>query len=292
MQIYTDIGVKGENLSRIKLFFFFMRYYFTFAGINFHHTKFSQMSKAIIIDDEKESIYILQVLLNTYCPEIAVVATCASGNEGIQAIQIHQPHLVFLDIEMPQMNGFSMLEKLGEYSFEVIFVTAYNQYAIKAFKFSAFDYLLKPIDAEDLLKTVQKWKNKKANPNPLEQFQHLLQSLKNPISSIQKMVIPTADGFQFVKIDDIIRLETAGNFTVFHLNGKTQLISTQILKEWEDTLQNHSFFRIHNSHIINLQYIKKYIKGDNGQVIMEDGTSLDISRRRKEEFLAKMLQFK
>ncbi len=248
------------------------------------------MHRAIIIDDEKDSIQTLALLLSSYCPEIELIARCESGNEGIQAIRNHQPELVFLDIEMPQMNGFSMLEKLGSYPFEVIFVTAYNQYAIQAIKFSAFDYLLKPIDAEDLVKAVEKWKNKKAPVQPFEQFQHLLQSLKQPISTIQKLAIPTVEGFLFVQMSEIVRLETAGNFTVFHLLNKTQVISTQIIKEWEETLQAHSFFRIHNSYIVNLQYVKKYVKGENGQVIMEDGTTLDISRRRKDDFLAKIMQ--
>lgn len=250
------------------------------------------MPSAIIIDDEKDSIQTLFLLLGLYCPDIEVVARCESAKEGLKVIQEYTPDLVFLDIEMPQMNGFTMLEVLGEYHFDVIFITAYNQYAIKAIKFSAFDYLLKPIEAEDLMKTLQKWKNRKPKQDTSMQLQHLLQTLKSPIGEVQKLVIPTLDGFQFTKIADIIRLETAGNFTVFHLSDKSQLVSTQILKEWEDTLQNHAFFRIHNSHIVNIQYVKKYIKGENGQVMMEDGQCLDISRRRKDEFLELMKRFR
>jgi len=245
------------------------------------------MIKAIIVDDELNCCEILATLLVRYCPDVKVVATCYSGEDALPVIQQEKPQIVFLDIEMPRMNGFEMLENLPEINFEVIFTTSYDQYAIKAFRFSALDYLLKPIDREELQKAVQKVSQRLQYPLP-QQLEILLQKFHQPTSSIQKIALPTIEGLQMIPVNSIISCTAESSYTVFSLKSKQKIMVSRTLKEIEEMLEEYSFLRVHHSYLVNLNEINKYIKGEGGYLIMSDNSSIDVSRTRKETLLKKL----
>jgi two-component system, LytTR family, response regulator len=245
------------------------------------------MIKAIIIDDEHHSCDALKMLLNKYCPKVQVEAICSSGTEGIDKIKELNPELVFLDIEMPGMNGFQMLEQLPKINFEIIFTTSYDQYAITAFKFSAIDYLLKPVDREELEKAVQKI-SKKLSPDITQQLEILLQKINQTPSPVQKIALPTMQGLEFVPVETIIRCSSSNNYTEFILTDKKKILVSRTLKEIEDILADHAFLRVHHSHIVNLNAITRYVKGEGGYLIMSDGSTVDVSRSRKELLMQKL----
>jgi two-component system LytT family response regulator len=245
------------------------------------------MIKAIIVDDEPYSCESLVTLLERYCPSVKVVDICYSGETALSAIQELQPQIVFLDIEMPKMNGFEMLEKIQEIHFEIIFTTSYDQYAIKAIRFSALDYLLKPVDREELQRAVQKVSQRLHYPYP-QQLEILLQRINHPVSSIQKIALPTMEGLQMIAVDSIISCTSDSNYTIFLLKNKQKLIASRTLKEIEEMLEEYSFLRVHHSHIVNLNEVNKYIKGEGGYLIMSDDSAVDVSRSRKEMLLKKL----
>jgi two-component system LytT family response regulator len=242
------------------------------------------MITAIIIDDEAKGRLALREKLSSYCMQVQVIAEASNGQEALLLIQHHKPKLIFLDIEMPRMNGFEMLNALPEKNFHVIFTTAYDQYAIKAIKYAAFDYLLKPIDIEELKTAVEKISSKENNQTN-NQAELLQQNLQHPKKQLNKLAIPTLEGLLFFDINDIIHLEANSNYTFIHFSGKPRITASKTLKEFEDILPEDIFFRTHHSHLINLNYIKRYIKGDGGQIELQNGTYVDVSRRKKEEFL-------
>ncbi len=242
------------------------------------------MITAIIIDDEAKGRLALREKLLTYCPQINIVAEAANGQDALVLIEKYKPHLIFLDIEMPKMNGFEMLNALPEKNFHVIFTTAYDHYAIKAIKYAAFDYLLKPIDIEELKTAVEKIDTKQNNQTK-KQVELLQQNMQHPKRQLNKLAIPTLEGLLFVDINDIIHLEANSNYTYIYLVNKTKITASKTLKEFEELLPDDIFFRTHHSHLINLNYIKRYIKGDGGQIELQNGTYVDVSRRKKEEFL-------
>ncbi|HTJ49608.1 MAG TPA: LytTR family DNA-binding domain-containing protein [Cyclobacteriaceae bacterium] len=245
------------------------------------------MVKCVIVDDELKSRESLKILLQDFCDNVEVCALCQNVAEAIEAIAEYKPDVVFLDIQMQRETGFDLLAKIKNIDFEVIFTTAYSEYAIKAFKFSAIDYLLKPIDIEELKKAVDKVE-KKLNINISGRLEQLLQNLRPSAPQHFKLALPTSDGLIFVKVDTIVYCEANSNYTtIFTDDGKKHVVS-RTLKEYEDMLEDHNFFRIHNSHIINLGSIKKYVRGDGGYVIMNNDVSLDVSKRRKEAFLSKL----
>jgi two-component system LytT family response regulator len=246
------------------------------------------MIKTIIIDDERHSCDALKMLLDKCCREVQVTAICHSGEEGIKKINELKPQLVFLDIEMPYMNGFQMLEQLSTINFELIFTTSYDQYAITAFKFSALDYLLKPVDREELEKAVQKV-SKKISPPVAQQLEILLQKINQPAVTIQRIALPTMQGLEFVPVNSIISCSSSNNYTEFLLADKKRLLVSRTLKEVEEMLADHSFLRVHNSNIVNLNAITRYVKGEGGYLVMTDGSTVDVSRSRK-EFLMQRLQ--
>lgn len=248
------------------------------------------MLKAIIIDDEPYCCESLATLLERSCPEVSIASICNSASEALTAIKEIQPQLVFLDIEMPYMNGFELLEKLPAINFEIIFTTSYDQYAIKAFRFSALDYLLKPIVREELQKAVHKAVNRMQNPLP-QQIEILLQKI-NSNNHIQRIALPTMEGLQLIPLNSIISCASDGNYTSFLLKDKQKLVISRPLKEVEEMLEDHSFLRVHNSYIINLNEINKYIKGEGGYLLMSDGSSVDVSRSKKEMLLKKLLPHK
>jgi two-component system LytT family response regulator len=249
------------------------------------------MIEAIIIDDERHSCDALKMLLDKCCPEVQVEAICSSGPEAIEKIKELNPELVFLDIEMPGMNGFQMLEQLPKINFEIIFTTSYDQYAITAFKFSALDYLLKPVDREELEKAVQKI-SKKLIPDIPQQLEILLQKINQTSSQVQKIALPTMQGLEFIPVESIIHCSSNNNYTEFFLSGKKKLLVSRTLKETEDILAEHAFLRVHHSHIVNLNAITRYIRGEGGYLIMSDGSTVDVSRSRKELLMQKLQPYK
>lgn len=249
------------------------------------------MLKAIIIDDEPDCCESLAILLQRFCPEVSIAAICNSGELAISAIQKTKPHLVFLDIEMPYMNGFELLENLPVIDFEIIFTTSYDKYAIKAFHFSALDYLLKPIDREELQKAVNKVVCRKHKPVP-QQLEILLQKINHTNNSLQRIALPTMEGLQLVPVSSIISCASEGNYTNFLMKDEQKIVVTRLLKEVEEMLADHFFLRVHNSYIVNMNEINKYIKGEGGYLIMSDGSTVDVSRSKKELLLKKLLPYR
>lgn len=245
------------------------------------------MITATIVDDEPDCCESLAMLLERYCPEIKVLDICYSSETALQSIKEHTPQILFLDIEMPFMNGFELLEKSGNINFELIFTTSYDQYAIKAIRFSALDYLLKPIDRDELQKAVQKAAQRNKHPLP-QQLDMLLEKLKHPAMPVTKIAIPTMDGFQLLAADAIISCESEGNYTWLFAKDKRKIIASRSLKEMEEILEDYPFVRVHHSHLININEVEKYIKGEGGFLIMSDGSTINVSRSRKELLLKKL----
>ncbi len=248
--------------------------------------------KAIIIDDESNGRDILQALLEKFCPNIEVLATADSAKNGIEQIARHKPELIFLDINMPGMSGFEMLQQIENIDFEVIFVTAHDNFALKAFKISAIDYILKPIDVDDLRIAVKKAEEKLSyKDKPKERFSEFFNNIKNIQNPFHKIGIATRDGLIFVKISDIVRLESDVNYTWFYLMNGEKILASKTLKEFEELLEEYNFYRVHKSHFINLAHLKRYIKGDGGIVIMQNDTEVEVSRRSKDGLMKRIQNF-
>ncbi len=240
--------------------------------------------KVILIDDELPSLENLQQKIIEFCPDLKIVATTQKPEAAIKLIEQLHPDVIFLDIEMPRINGFRMLDEIMEKDFEVVFTTAYNHYAIDAVRISAFDYLVKPISVNDLQNTVARLL-KNSEKNPRQKLEIIPQNISLSKPQNDKITISTSEGVEFFEIGSIVRIESSSNYSkIFFMDGKNILV-TKLLKDFEEILLPYRFFRIHNSHLINLNYIKKYIRGDGGQVIMENNETIDVSRRKKEEFL-------
>lgn len=240
--------------------------------------------KAILIDDELSSLQNLQQKLSAFCPEVTIIATAQKPEAAILLIRQNKPDVIFLDIEMPRMSGFRMLDEIGEYDFNIIFTTAYNHYAIDAIRISAFDYLTKPIAIADLQAAVNRLLSAQVQQTK-EKIDILKTSLQDKKSQEDKIAITTAEGIEFIPIKNILHIESNSNYSKIYLMDTKPLIVTKLLKDFEDILLPYHFYRIHNSHLINLNYIQKYLKADGGQVLMQDGTVIDIARRKKDEFL-------
>lgn len=246
------------------------------------------MAKALIIDDEEKSRVTLENLVTRHCPEIAIAGLCDSVETAIPAIAKHQPELLFLDIEMPFENGFSLFEKIKNPSFGVIFTTAYDQYAIKAIRFSALDYLLKPIDVTDLKNAVGRFFEHQASPSATTPDYNLLLAALKMKHKSAKIAVPTFDGLQMIDAGDIVKCTADESYTHIKLTDGSKLLVSRILKEFEELLSDYNFFRVHNSSLINLAHVRKYIKGDGGYVIMSDNETVEVSRRKKNELLSKL----
>ena len=248
------------------------------------------MIRTILIDDERHSLDSLEIEIAEHCPQLEVVATCKGAKEGIQAIRAHNPELVFLDIDMPVMNGFQLLERVRDQSFDLIFATAYDEYAVRAIRVSAIDYLLKPIDPEELRCAVDKVIDKRNQEDPLLKLDVLLTNLHGREGEFQKIAIPNLHGLDFVNISDIIYCVADGSYTnIFTTDGEKYVIS-RTMKETTELLESPRFFRTHQSYLINLNYIRKYIKGSGGQIIMQDGAEVLVARARKEELMKVLLK--
>lgn len=249
-----------------------------------------EILNAIIIDDEERARDGLSAIIKEYCKDIAIVATCSNVPDGVIAINKHKPDIVFLDIEMPDYNGFELFGFFNEINFDIIFVTAYSQYAIKAFEVSAMDYLLKPVDIEALQKALDKVRTKQTQVA----LQKRLELLKENFTSdeISKIALPMGDGLLFVEMKDIVLFEADGAYTNLFLNNGSKILVSKRLKFFEDILiDKKHFFRPHRSHLININFIKKYVKGEN-KIIMDNLFELSLSRDLKQDFESILKEFK
>ncbi len=243
------------------------------------------MIKAILIDDEMHCLKTLAMLLKEYCANVQVLEKCNDAATGLKAIEMHKPDLVFLDIEMPQMNGFEMLEHLSQINFAVIFTTGYDRYAIKAFHFSALDYLLKPIEPKELINAVNKVEEQHHIPMA-EQFEMLLKKINGNNSGFSKIAVPTAEGFELVPATDVIYFEANDNYTHIFLKNKNKIIACRTLKKIEEQIQDYNFFvRVHNSYMVNLNEVVRYVRGEGGYLVMSNNSSVSVSRSRKDALL-------
>lgn len=246
------------------------------------------MIKAVIIDDETHCIQRLGKLLEDHCKEsIFLMNSFQSIEEGVSGITKLQPELVFLDVQMKGQTGFDLLKRIQHINFEVIFTTAYEKYAVQAFKFSAIDYLLKPIDADDLLQAITKVNNKISGNEMSRKLDALFHNLKN-VHEPKKISIRTLDGLIFLNLDDIIRCQSYINYTTIYLKTNQKITVSKTLKEFEELLSDYNFYRVHNSHLINLSCVTKYNKGKGGVVALSDHSEVEVSSRRKEGFLKKL----
>ncbi|MCP4439413.1 MAG: response regulator transcription factor [Aureispira sp.] len=243
---------------------------------------------AIIIDDENKARRVLKALLEEYCPTVTVVAMAANVPDGVKAINQHQPDLVFLDIEMPQYNGFQLLEFFDKGDFGIVFTTAYSEYAIQAFRISAIDYLLKPIQISQLIDAVEKAAEQIKQPK--KQNAQRLEALKTNLApnngSLGRIALPISNGLYFANMEDIIFLEADSSYTYVHLINESQkLIISKLLKDLEKLLPENKFVRIHRKYLINVDHIKQYLKSDGGYVIMANNHQLTISRHKRDNLL-------
>lgn len=243
------------------------------------------MITSIVVDDEKNSRENLKILLEDFCEGIMVVGTAGTVAEAQKLVERHNPNVVFLDIQMSNETGFDLLEKFEQVRFEVLFITAYSEYALKAIKFSAIDYILKPIDIDELKGAVEKVKEKVATASLItENIQTLLQNLKSTSEGNNKLAIPTEAGMVFIKLKDIFYFEGINDHTLVHSRFNEKHLAIKPLKEYESMLSDHNFLRIHKSFLINMDEIKEYLKGKEGSVIMNNNDSLAVSEKNRNFF--------
>ncbi|MBN2172711.1 MAG: response regulator transcription factor [Bacteroidales bacterium] len=241
------------------------------------------MLKAVIIEDEKKSRETLSGLLNLYCKNVEIAGEADGVYSGVKLIKDKNPDLVFLDIQMPDGSGFKMLEMLEDINFDVIFTTAYDQFAIKAIKYSALDYLLKPIYPDDLVDAVRKAETKKEQRSDKTGIDTLLDNLKRPLDEPPKIILSTSDKINVIRIDEIIRCESDNYYTLFYFKNGQKLLVSKTLKENEELLSEYNFIRPHKSHLVNMMYITGFQKSDGGFILMSDGSKVPVSRRKKEK---------
>ncbi|HEX3164610.1 MAG TPA: LytTR family DNA-binding domain-containing protein [Chitinophagaceae bacterium] len=244
--------------------------------------------KAILVDDEPDGIRTLKKMLESHCPNVQVAATCSNATAAKQELESIRPDVVFLDIQMPGKSGLDLLTEMPEKDFEVIFVTAHNEYMLQALQYSAADYLLKPVDEDRLVEAVQRVETRMQAEKKewTETLMHNLNKAGSP--SEMRLCLPTLKGFIVVKLDDIIYCEAERSYTIFHLDGKRTVMVSKSLIEYDNLLQDTQFIRIHKSFLINLHHVKEYQRGEGGMVIMTDNAEIEVSRRKKEFFMNRM----
>lgn len=244
--------------------------------------------KALIIDDEPDNVRLLGLQLNRHCPQVELIGQFTDSIEGLRAIQTLRPSLVFLDIEMPIMNGFQLLERVGEINFHIVFVTAYDQYAVRAFRFSALDYLLKPIDTVDLMSAVRRAETTaRINPQQLELMRHYYPPVESATSPIVKgrIALPHASGMVFIETRQIIYCEADSNYTRFHLVSGEHYVIAKTLGDVQDVLETGDFVRVHRQYIVNLEHVQKLVKGEGTYLLLSNGLSLPVARQQKERLM-------
>ena len=244
--------------------------------------------KVVIVEDEKKSRETLKAMLEEFCKDVKVIATASNVQEAVKVLSVVSPDVVFLDIELQTGQGFDVLNQIKDPNFEVIFTTAFEKYAIKAIKFSSLDYLLKPIDLEELKQAVDKARNRMDTNVYREQIDTLMQNLSKEAYRQEKICLATTIGMEFIKIEDIVLCKADGSYTSFVLRNKNKLMVSKHLKEYETLLAEHQFMRVHNSYVINLKEVKKYIKADGGYIIMSNDMHVSLSPRKKDELIEAM----
>ncbi|RYC50930.1 LytR/AlgR family response regulator transcription factor [Flagellimonas olearia] len=244
--------------------------------------------KVIIIEDEKHSRETLKSMLEEFCKDVKVIATASSVSEGVKVLSVYSPDVVFLDIELQSGLGFDVLTQIKDPSFEVIFTTAFEKYAIKAIKFSSLDYLLKPIDLSELQDAVEKARNRMDTNVYRQQIDTLMQSLSKENHRQEKICLATTAGMEFIAIEEIVLCKADGSYTSFVLRNENTLMVSKHLKEYENLLGDYQFMRVHNSYVINLNEVKKYVKSDGGYIIMSNDMHVSISPRKKDELMEAM----
>lgn len=244
------------------------------------------MIKTLIVDDETSNRENLQQLLQVYAPDIQICALSESVDDALQAIILHRPQLVFLDIQLHGKSGFDLLKQLGDINFEIIFVTAYDQYGIQAIKFAALDYLLKPIDIDELKQAVDKALKAIQQKNKNERLNHLLDYLKNDKKAPARIALPMFSETRYVNIPDILRCEADNTYTKFVITGGEYILVSKTLKEYADMLTGHGFIRAHQSHLVNMSYIKSWLREDGGSLLLIDNTKIPVSKLNREKVKA------
>lgn len=242
--------------------------------------------QSIIIDDKKGAKDTLKLLLKIHCPEISIIAEASNVAEGLEVISTYNPRLVFLDIEMPDGTGFDLLEQIETVDFKIIFTTGFEQYAIKAFKFSAIDYLLKPIDADDLKEAVAKAQAEVKNKTLQLKVGTLLSNLQEVSDALKKIVLKDSDTVHVVQVKDILYLEADSNYTKFYLTDNREILTSNTLKEYDTILSKTGFYRVHKSFLVNLSMVEKFDKREGGTIILQGNIQLPIAYRKKDEFLS------
>jgi two-component system LytT family response regulator len=248
--------------------------------------------KTILVDDEPRGLSALQRLLEFNCPEIEIIGLCSSADEAREKINQLKPDLVFLDIAMPEKNAFDLLSEIDPIKFEIIFVTAHDDFMLQAFRFSAVDYLLKPVESNLLVDAVHRAADRitdKSSDGALETLLYNLNQKGGPQK--MKMCITSIKGFQVVNLSDILYCEASSNYTNFHFTNRSVICASKPIHEYEELLEDSHFIRIHKSCVINLEHVKEYLRGEGGTVIMTNGQQLEVSRRKKEVFMTRMKEF-
>lgn len=241
--------------------------------------------RAIIVEDERASREALTNYITKYCPDVELLDAVGSVKEALESIQTHQPNLVFLDVEMPYGNAFDLLEAVDEVNFETIFVTAFSHYAMKALNVSASYYLLKPINIDELIQAVQKVKENLSSSNLPNHTRILVENIHHQHKQNHKIVLPLIDGFEVVKVKEIVRCNAEDNYTCFYLKDGSKRLICKTLKFYEELLKEFDFIRVHKSHLVNFHHITKYHKGKGGELSLSDGSMVDVAPSRKKDLL-------
>lgn len=250
------------------------------------------MIKTLIIEDEQKSRDVLLKIIEKSCPELKVIGNASNVAEGVELIKSLKPDLVFLDITMPDGSGFDLLEQVSDQKFDLIFATASNSHAIRAFKYSACDYLLKPIDIEELRNAVLRVVKRKSEVPDMGNLNFLIQQLKRSDDNFQKITLPTGNAYEIINLKDIVRCEADGSYTYFYLVDKRKLMVSASLKHYEELLPENDFIRVHHHNLINMNHVVRFLKEDGGYAVMSDGSKIEISRRKKDQFMERLKNFK
>ena len=241
------------------------------------------MIRSIIIDDEEDARESLRLALQKFCPQVEILAICDGPLEGMEAIHQHDPDLLFLDVQMPHMSGFDLLAKFPEARFQTIFVTAHDKYAIRAIRFSALDYLMKPVDIDELVSAVGRVNQ--SGEAASNSYAGVLHNVRNRLGQDGKLAVPVAEGMVFLDIQQIVYCEADGSYTRLFVEGEKDLLVSKSLKDFENILNPQTYCRVHHSYLVNLNQVDRYVRGEGGYVIMRNGAHVDVSRRKKEEFM-------
>lgn len=240
--------------------------------------------KAILIDDETNALEVMEWLLKTYCPEVDIIGQFQDGELALQHLPALQPDVVFLDVEMPKLNGFEFLEKVKVRNFDVVFTTAYDKFAVRAFKYAALNYLLKPVDPDELIQTIKRISEDKKSVRQ-EQMELLFQNLINKDIQPERIALSTTDGVIFAYTKEIVYCKAESNYTTIILENGKKILVAKTLKEIDETLAGKDFFRVHKSFLVNVQHITRFVRGEGGYIVMPDGTQITVARERKDDFM-------